>query len=217
MTITRHAVSFPPLADSARAALAGLDTTLLSDAIGGLTTAAAALKPLTPGPRLVGQARTALCPGSVLPAIAATAIAEPGQVLVIGGGGESHASLGGIMARDAARQGLAGLVIDGAVRDAAELRAMAMPVFCRAVTPHGAGPAPGGEIDGPLRLGGVWVRPGDVIVGDDDGIVVIALAEVAAVIAKAEAKRQAEAGWIAAIEAGKSLAEIHGVAIPEPS
>ena len=56
-----------------------------------------------------------------------------------------------------------------------------------------------------------------MVVGDDDGIVVIALAEVEAVIAKAQAKRQAEAGWIAEIEAGKSLAEVHGLSIPEPS
>lgn len=217
MTIVRHAIDFPPLSDTARAALVALDTTLLSDALGGSATAATALTPLSSRGRLVGQARTAFCPGSVLPAIGTITLARPGEVLVIGGGGESFASLGGIMARDAARQKLAGLVIDGLVRDIAELRSMPFPIFCRGATPHGAGADPSGVIDGPVSLGGAWVNPGDVIVGDDDGIVVIALDAVDDIIAKATAKRDAEASWIAEIEAGKSLAEVHGFTIPDPA
>ena len=216
MTIVRHAIDFPPLPDSSRAALAGLDTTLLSDALDGKATAATALTPLSSRGRLVGQARTAFCPGSVLPAIGTITLAQPGQVLVIGGGGESYASLGGIMARDAVRQRLAGLVIDGLVRDVAELRAMPFPIFCRGATPHGAGADPGGVIDGPVNLGGPLVNSGDVIVGDDDGIVVIPLELVDEAIDKATAKRVAEAGWIAEIEAGKSLAEVHGFSVPDP-
>jgi regulator of RNase E activity RraA len=217
MTIVRHAIDFPALPQSAHAALVALDTTLLSDALGGTATAATALTPLSSRGRLVGQARTAFCPGSVLPAIGTITLARPGEVLVIGGGGESFASLGGIMARDAVRQKLAGLVIDGLVRDIAELRAMPFPIFCRGATPHGAGADPRGVIDGPVNLGGAWVNPGDVIVGDNDGIVVIAIDAVDDVIAKATAKRDAEAGWIAEIEAGKSLAEVHGFSVPEPT
>ncbi len=215
MTIVRHAIDFPPLSPTARAALAGLDTTLLSDALGGKATAAAAFTPLSSRERLVGQARTAFCPGSVLPAIGTITLARPGEVLVIGGGGDSFASLGGIMARDAVRQRLAGLVIDGLVRDIGELRAMPFPIFCRGATPHGAGADPRGAIDGPVNLGGPLVYPGDVIVGDDDGIVVIPLAQVDEVVAKAIAKRDAEASWIADIEAGKSLAEVHGFDVPK--
>jgi regulator of RNase E activity RraA len=218
MTVTRCAIDFPPLADAARSALASFETSLLSDAMGGRQTVAAAIKPIKPGLRLVGQARTVFCPGAVRAAVCAIALGRAGEVLVIdGGGGQAHASLGGIMALDARRRGLAGAVIDGAVRDAAELRGMGFPIFCRAVTPHGAGAEPGGEIDSPVRLGGVWVRPGDAVVGDDDGVVVVPLAELDEVIAKAEAKREAEAGWIAAIESGRSLAEVHGFDIPEPS
>ena len=86
MTIVRHAIDFPPLSDTARAALVALDTTLLSDALGGSATAATALTPLSSRGRLVGQARTAFCPGSVLPAIGTITLAQPGEVLVIGGG-----------------------------------------------------------------------------------------------------------------------------------
>jgi regulator of RNase E activity RraA len=94
---------------------------------------------------------------------------------------------------------------------------MEFPIFCRAVIPRADGRDPNGEIDGPVGLGGVWVHPGDAVVGDDDGVVVVPLAEVGEVIAAAHAKREAEAGWIAAIEGGKSLAEAHGFDIPEPS
>lgn len=218
MTITRCAIDFPPLDDAARKALASLDTSLLSDAMGGRQTVAAAIKPIKPGLRLVGQARTVFCPGRVVAAACAVALGRPGEVLVIdGGGGQAHASFGGILALDAIRRGLAGCVVDGAVRDAAELSAMEFPIFCRAVIPRADGRDPNGEIDGPVGLGGVWVHPGDAVVGDDDGVVVVPLAEVGEVIAAAHAKREAEAGWIAAIEDGKSLAEAHGFDIPEPS
>ena len=216
MPILRHPIVFEPIAEAAREALRGLETTLLSDALGGRQTAA--LRPVRPGLKLVGEARTAFCPGAVRAAVCAIAIARRGEVLVIdGGGGDAHASLGGIMARDAEAHGLAGCVVDGAVRDVAELRASSLAIFSRGVTPHGAGRDPRGEIDGPILLAGARVLPGDVVVGDDDGVVVIPRAEVAAVIARAEAKRATEAGWIAAIQSGKALAEVHGFTIPEPA
>jgi 4-hydroxy-4-methyl-2-oxoglutarate aldolase len=215
MSILRHPIHFEPIAETAREALRGLETTLLSDALGGRQTSGA-LRPVKPGLKLVGEARTVFCPGAVRPAVCAIALARPSEVLVIdGGGGEAHASLGGIMARDAEARGLAGCVIDGAVRDVAELRAGALAVFSRAVTPHGAGPDPRGEIDGTVVVAGIRVEPGDVVVGDDDGVVVIPRAELDAVIARAEAKREAEAAWVAAIESGKSLAEVHGFEVPE--
>ncbi len=215
MSIQRHAIDFAELDDGRRARLAALETTLLSDAMGGRNTMAAAIKPLAPGSRLIGQARTAFSPGAVRAAIIAIAVARPGDVLVIdGGGGDVHATLGGIMARDALRQGVAGCVIDGLVRDSAEVRELGLTVFCRGAIPHGAGVDPRGEVDAPVRAGGVRVRPGDVIIGDDDGVVVVPLAEVDTVLARAEAKRDAEAGWMSGIGAGRSLAEIHGFDIP---
>jgi len=217
MTILRHPIDFEPITETQRRALGALDTTLLSDAMDGRQTVAA-LRPVKAGLKLVGQARTVFCPGSVRPAVCAIAIARPGEVLAIdGGGGQAHASLGGIMALDAKAHGLAGCVVDGAVRDIAELRENGLAIFSRGVTPHGAGRDPRGEIDGPILLAGARVLPGDVVVGDDDGVVVIPRTEVDAVIARAEAKRATEAGWIAAIQSGKALAEVHGFTIPEPA
>lgn len=215
MSVRRHAVDFAVLDVTRRDRFARLETTLLSDAMDGRNTMAAAIAPLAAGTRLVGQARTAFSPGAVRAAIVAIAVARPGEVLVVdGGGGDSHATLGGIMARDALRGGLAGCVIDGLVRDSAEIRELGLAMFCRGAIPHGAALDPRGAVDLPVRAGGVRVCPGDVIVGDDDGVVAVPLASVDGVLERAEAKRRAEAEWVDGIESGRSLAAVHGFEIP---
>lgn len=214
MTIVKYPGEVAPLDDAARDRLMALDTTLLSDVMNGHGTMAAAMGPALPGTKMVGPARTAFSPGAVEAAIHAIAACRPGDVVVIAGGGDTHASLGGIMALDAERHGAAGCVIDGAIRDSAEIRASGFPIFSRAVIPHGAGLDPNGAIDGPVSVAGVWIQPGDVVVGDDDGVVVIARARLDAVIAAAEAKREREADWIAALKSGRSLADVHGFAPP---
>ena len=163
-----------------------------------------------------GPARTSFSPGAVEAAIHAIAQCQPGEVVVIaGGGGDAHASLGGIMALDSERHGAAGCLIDGAIRDSAEIRESGFPIYARASTPHGAGADPDGSINGPVEAAGVTINPGDVVVGDDDGVVVIPRADLDQVIADAEAKGAKEADWIAGLKAGKSLAEIHGFMPPE--
>ncbi len=215
MTITRHKTDFAPLDDETRRALDALDTTLLSDAMFSGGTMTGAIKPVRPGMPMVGQARTVFCPGTVEAAICTIALGNPGEVLVIdGGGGVDHASLGGIMAFGAAKRGYAGCVVDGAVRDIGEIRGRDFPVYARGATPHGAGFDPRGIIDGPIIVGGIRVVPGDVIVGDDDGVVVIPQTELREVIARAQAKMEKEAGWIAQLESGKTHAEVHGFTIP---
>ena len=176
---------------------------------------AAAIGPVKAGTKLVGPARTAFSPGAVEAAIHAIAACQPGDVVVIaGGGGVAHASLGGIMALDAEQHGAAGCVIDGAIRDSAEIRESGFPIFARASTPHGAAIDPNGSINGPVAMAGTRVYPGDILVGDDDGVVVIPRAELDEVIAAAEEKSEKEAGWVAALKAGQNLAEIHGFSPP---
>ncbi len=218
MTIVNYAGDVPPLDQAVRARLEELDTTLISDVMAGRGTMAAAMAPAKPGMKLVGPARTTFSPGAVEAAIHAIAACQPGDVVVIaGGGGDAHASLGGIMALDAERHGAAGCVIDGAIRDTAEIRESGFPIFARASTPHGAAVDPNGAINGPIAVAGTRVHPGDVIVGDDDGVVVIPRADLDTVIADAEAKGEKEAGWVAALKNGQSLAEIHGFAPPVPA
>jgi len=214
MTIVNHAGDVPPLDQTTRARLEALDTTLISDVMGGHGTMAAAIGPVKAGTRMVGPARTAFSPGAVEAAIHAIAACQSGEVVVIAGGGTAHASLGGIMALDAERHGADGCVIDGAIRDTAEIRDSGFPIFARASTPHGAGVDPHGAINGPVAAAGTRIHPGDVLVGDDDGVVVIPRADLDQVIAAAEAKGEKEAAWVAALKAGQNLAEIHGFAAP---
>jgi regulator of RNase E activity RraA len=128
---------------------------------------------------------------------------RPGDVLVIDGGGDlSQALLGEIMARYAESIGIAGLVVDGAIRDSYAFRDREFPCYARGVThkgPYKCGP---GEINVPVSVGGMLVCPGDIVVGDEDGLVAIAQAEAPAVIALAQAQQRKEAESLRRIAAG---------------
>lgn len=218
MTVLRYSADVTPLDDTTRQRLSALDTTLLSDAMSGRGTMAAAINPVAPGMKIVGPARTAFSPGSVEPGVQAIAACQPGDAVMIdGGGGVAHATLGGIMALDAHNRGAAGCVIDGAIRDTAEIRQAGFAIFSRASIPHGAGSEPDGYIDGPISMGGIWVNPGDIVVGDDDGVVVIPRADLETVIVAAETKGGKEATWVAALNSGRSLKDVHDFPDPTPA
>jgi regulator of RNase E activity RraA len=130
-------------------------------------------------------------------------LAKPGDVLVVDAGGHvDRAILGGLMVRYALTRGIAGLVVDGAVRDAADIEALGLPVYARAVThvgPYKDGP---GEVGGPVSMCGTVVRSGDVVVGDRDGIVFVSRDRLNAVLALAEALVANERRIIDAIGCG---------------
>ena len=112
MTVLQYSAEVLPLDEATRDRLSALDTTLLSDAMGGRGTLAAAIGPVAPGMKLVGPARIAYSPGSVEAGILAIAACNPGDALMLdGGGGVAHATLGGVMALDAQTRGAAGCVI----------------------------------------------------------------------------------------------------------
>lgn len=171
------------------------------------------IQPLAPNMRLAGQARTIRCMVGDNSALhAALDLAEPGDVLVADAGGFlGNAVWGGLMTEAARRKGIAGLVIDGAVRDSAEIVASAFPCFARGTVPAGPHKNFGGEIDGPVACGGVAVSPGDLVVADADGVTVVPLARVGAVLAAYGALKEKEARTLAALEAGDTLAGIYGV------
>ncbi len=153
------------------------------------------LRPLWPGmPRAAGPAFTVRCArGDNLMVHAAIHRAAPGDILVIQGGDTDFALAGGNVCAWAQRRGVAAFVADGVLRDVAEVRARAFPVFARGVMPiPGAKEGPG-ELNGTARCGGVAVEPGDVVVADEEGIVVVPRARAAAVLAKARAKAAADA------------------------
>lgn len=158
---------------------------------------------------LAGSALTVeVRPGDNLMIHAAIALAKPGDVLVIDGKGDQSAALMGTIMMNACRQvGIVGVVIDGAVRDSVEIDEMDFPVFSVGTNPNGPTKLASGRIGHPVSVGGVAVRPGDLVVGDADGVVVIEREKVEALLPAAKRKVEDEAARIEAIKKGDTAAK----------
>ncbi len=132
------------------------------------------LQPLVPGSQLIGRAVTVrTLPGDWAKPVEAIDAAAEGDVVVIDAGGAGPAIWGELATNSAVQKKLSGVVVNGAVRDVAEIRALSFPVFTKLVTPQAGEPKGFGEIGVPVTISGVTISPGDWIVGDDDGIMVI--------------------------------------------
>ena len=143
------------------------------------------------------------------------AVESPGEarVLVVDGGASlRRALLGGNLGAAAAKNGWAGVVIDGCVRDANLIIELGFPVFCRGLSIKGTGKNQPGKVNVPITLGGVTIRPGEIVVGDRDGLVVVPEAEVVSAIASSLAREEKEAGQRQAIEGGAFTADLLGLA-----
>jgi 4-hydroxy-4-methyl-2-oxoglutarate aldolase len=128
------------------------------------------------------------------------AVTEPGTVLVIGGGGESRtAVLGDLVARELLAAGVVGVVTDGLIRDSRAVVELGLAVWARGVTPVASRKEARGHVGGSVPIGGVVVHDGDVVVADADGVVVWPAADVADLLARADAKRQADDERLAAL------------------
>jgi regulator of RNase E activity RraA len=129
---------------------------------------------------------------------------RPGDVMVIDCGGDvSNAVVGGILSYYGASIQLSGMVIDGAIRDVAEIRERDFPIYARGVTHRGPYKDGPGEINVPVCIGGMVVNPGDIIVGDQDGLLAFDPAEASVVIEKALAQERKEAQTMAAMKEGR--------------
>jgi RraA family protein len=148
----------------------------VSDVLGSLGVMHPGIKPAVPGFRMVGRAFTVKAyPGSIITVHKALVEASAGDLLVVDGEGDvgSGALLGEIMALECQTKGFAGIVIDGAVRDVDGLRELGFPVFARGVTPRVGTNLRMGQIQVPVSCGGIVVHPGDIILGDDNGVVAV--------------------------------------------
>ncbi|MDQ0206139.1 RraA family protein [Alkalicoccobacillus murimartini] len=130
-------------------------------------------------------------------------MAEPGDVIVVDGGGElSNALLGEMMITWANNRNIAGFIVDGAIRDADDIAEMTIPVYAAGVSPAGPYKDGPGEINVPISCGGVTIHPGDIIVGDGDGVVVIQSEDAPVVLEKAKAVIQTEKAMMESIQNG---------------
>jgi len=216
MPLYRHDAPFARLDADALAAWAGIPPAIASDCMNRAQAMAGRIKPLSPGTRLAGQARTVACMAGDNSAIhAAIRLIRPGEVLVIAAGGHPDTALwGGLLTQAALSRGCAGVVIDGAVRDVAELRENGFPCFAAASVPAGPHKGFGGTIDGVIACAGCTVAPGDIVLGDDDGIAVVPLGSAAAILAACRDKLAQEAKALERLRSGELLADQMG--IPEP-
>lgn len=169
-----------------------LSSTCVSDAVKGLSNMDAAIKPVDRNLKVVGRAYTVkLRAADNYMVLKAIKEAEEGDVLVIDAKGYmNNATCGDFIAALAQKMGIAGLVIDGVVRDIAGIRELNYPVFCRGTTTAASDKAGSGEVNVPISCGGVAVRPGDIIVGDEDGVVVVPQERAEEILQQAQAKLQ---------------------------
>jgi len=182
-------------------------SSILADVAGRRGALHGRIAPLSPTMKFAGPALTVeIRPGDNLMIHAAMAIARPGDVIVVDGKGDlTSALMGEIMCQQCAAIGVAGVVIDGAVRDSEAIRALGLPMYAAGLNPNGPTKAVAGRLNHPISIGGVTVRPGDLVVGDADGVTVIEREKAAAMLPLAAEKVAAETKRIADIKSRKAL------------
>jgi RraA family protein len=176
----------------------------ISDSMSRMFAGGPRLRPVHAGGVLAGPAFTVKTrPGDNLMVHKALDIAEPGDVIVVDGGGDlTNSLIGEIMTSYAQQRGVAGMVIHGAIRDYDTLHAGTFPVFAAGVTHRGPYKDGPGEINVPIAIDGMVIAPGDLIVGDGDGIVCVPFEATEEVLKATQAKHAAEIKQLAAIKEG---------------
>ncbi len=171
------------------------------------------IKPIYPGMRACGPALTVSChPGDNMMLITAITLAKPGDVLVVSAGDRpEQGGFGEVLATACMAKGIAGLVTDAGVRDGPAVRARGFNVFCYGLCMKGTVKETLGAINQPITIGGVHIRPGDIVSADDDGVVVVPQETIADVCAKSEAREAKEAEVMKALEAGGDILELSGI------
>src|SRR5256885_2361689 len=190
---------------------AGFQAAILADVAGRRGTMHARVAPVHQGMKVAGPAFTVeVRPGDNLMIHAAIALARPGDVLVIDGKGDQTAALMGTLMLSACKKlGLAGVIVDGAIRDRLELLELDFPVFSAGFNPAGPTKFVPGRINHTISAGGTTVHPGDLVVGDADGVVVIERAKAPAMLELAVKKVADEAARIEAIARGDKIGRAH--------
>lgn len=171
------------------------------------------IKPIHPSMRVAGPAVTVdLRPADNLMLHYAMLKVKPGDVLVVDAKGFLEAGpWGDVFTEQAVRQGVAGLVINGAVRDAGSIIEMGFPVFCRGLCIKGTGKNQPGKLNVPVCLGDVQINPGDIVIGDQDGVVVVPRGDVDEAIRSSQAREDKEAEFRARIRDGATTVELMGL------
>jgi 4-hydroxy-4-methyl-2-oxoglutarate aldolase len=197
--------------------LVGFGTATVCEAAGGEGIVDLDLKQVIPGSRAVGPARTVLCgQGDNLALHEALASVRPGEVLVITMPEPApFGAVGELIVLQAQARGAVGMLVDVAVRDLAELKEIGLPIWARFVRVRGTKKADPGRLDVPVVVGGATIRPGDVVVMDDDGVVVVAAERVEEVAEAARAREEKESRLRPRLRAGELTYDLLGLRAKE--
>jgi regulator of RNase E activity RraA len=222
MTVILHSAP-DPLTDAAISPWRDMPVATVVDCAPGARQIDPAIRPLRPAglqPRLFGRALTVrVSPPDFGAMVHALDVARPGDVLCVEAGGDAAtAMIGDILSGHLRRLGVAGVVVDGAVRDVATLaRWDDFAVFARHVTPRGPTGAAEGALNAPVTIGGALVAPGDLILGDDDGLVCVPAAIAGSALGPVREKAAKELAWETSLAAGEGAAAVFGLATPAPA
>jgi RraA family protein len=183
----------------------GLPVANVSDCMARMTAAGPRLRPMHRGGPLAGPALTVKCrPGDNLMIHKALQMARPGDVIVVDAGGDlTNALFGEIMVAIALARGVAGVVLNGAIRDSEAIRAGEFPVYAAGVTHRGPYKDGPGEINVPIAIDGMVIAPGDLMIGDADGLLCVPFDDVEAVLAATRDKMETERVMLREIAEGR--------------
>jgi 4-hydroxy-4-methyl-2-oxoglutarate aldolase len=195
------------------ARLAALGTATVGEAASSARIVDLPLRPLAPGMVAAGTALTVRCrPGDNLALHRAIAAAVPGDILVVDyGGSTTSGPFGEIMALACQLRGIAGMVIDGSVRDSSSIAALGFPVFCRGLDIRGTSKLDPGRVGETITLGSVEIRRGDVVVADADAVVVLPPEAVADAVSAGEVRVAREAAMMERLRSGETTLQILGL------
>jgi len=193
--------------------MAEFDVATVGEAAGLVQVMHSRIRALLPNVRIAGAATTCACfPGDNLSLHVALQVAARGDVIVIGSCPPTMTGLwGGLAATSAKARGIVGVVADGGVRDVAELRRLDFPTWATAVSSKGATKSTFGAVNVPVLCGDVLVHPGDLVLADDDGVVVVPLSDIDAVYEQARARQDREDEMRPQLEAGATPFELLGL------
>ena len=205
------------MAHEARQGWASVPVTILSDVTSGRLVVDPRIRPLRPfelGTRMVGQAVTAWCERTDFgPSLHAIDIAGEGDIVVIDAGGSvDTAYVGELLCATARRKKIAGLIVNGAVRDIDTIASWAdFPVYCLGTTARGPLSKERGAVNGPIVFGGIPAKPGDIVLGDNDGLAIVPAEDADAILALALERVRLEEKWTAELASGRTLLDVFSV------